>query len=118
MGKYLVTLLSVDRTGLASTAGRRLGAALGGLVLVLAATTFGLGAATVRAEPLPAGCRADYSTPRQLTVDCDPGAGVGEHAYIRCTDTVGIKHTHIGTPIGEQGGRSTAVCGPDEVGNT
>ncbi|AFU03990.1 hypothetical protein AW168_05085 [Nocardia brasiliensis] len=96
---------------------RRIGAVLGGLLLVLAAT-FGIGAGSATAEPVPAGCRADDSIARQLTVDCEPGAGNGQHAYIRCTDIFGIKHTHIGTPIGEQGGRSTAVCGPDEVGNT
>ncbi|MGY2062430.1 hypothetical protein ACW9HQ_46755 [Nocardia gipuzkoensis] len=85
---------------------------------LLATTALDVGAGTAQADPIPDGCRADYSIRGQLTVDCDPGAGVGEHAYLRCTDVFGIRHTHIGTTIGEGGGRSVAVCGPNEVGNT
>lgn len=98
---------------------RRTGAVLGGLLIGLAsATTVGFGAGPAQAESVPQGCRVVSSDTRQLTVECDPGAGVGQHAYIRCTDLLGIKQTHIGTPIGAEGGTSTAVCGPDEVGNT
>lgn len=68
------------------------------------------------ADPIPDGCQADYSVPNQLTTTCAPGAGVGQHAYIRCADLAGIRHTHIGVTIGREGGGSTAVCAAGETG--
>lgn len=92
-------------------------ATFGGLALSVAALSF-VGPGTAQADPAPAGCTTDISVPNELTIDCQPGAGAGQHAYIRCTDNAGLRHTHIGTPIGEEGGRSTAVCRPDEAGLT
>lgn len=65
-----------------------------------------------------AGCTSDTSVADQLTVRCAPGSGTGRHAFIRCRDPLGIPHTHIGATIGEQGGRSTAMCAPSEVAST
>ncbi|MFD6161742.1 hypothetical protein ACFWF7_35765 [Nocardia sp. NPDC060256] len=64
----------------------------------------------------PSGCTTDSSVPNELTVTCDPGAGVGEHAYIRCRDLLGMPHTHIGATIGTDGGWSRANCAPAETG--
>lgn len=72
------------------------------------------GSGTAVAEP--AGCTTDTSVANQLTLRCEPGAGRGEHAYIRCRDLLGMPHTHIGLPIGNTGGSSTAVCAPYENG--
>lgn len=67
------------------------------------------------AADLP-GCATDSSVPNELTVTCDPGSGVGEHAFIRCRDLLGMPHTHIGTTIGTDGGWSRANCAPAETG--
>ncbi|MFI9504739.1 hypothetical protein [Nocardia sp. NPDC052566] len=113
MSKYPVKASGRGR----SPALARTAAAVGALSFGVAALSF-TAVAPATAEPVPAGCRADTSVRNQLTVECEPGGGVGQHAYIRCTDAVGLKHTHIGTPIGQEGGRSTAMCGPDEAGLT
>ncbi|WP_240771677.1 hypothetical protein [Nocardia sp. CS682] len=62
------------------------------------------------------GCTTDVSVPNELTVTCDPGSGVGEHAFIRCRDLLGMPHTHIGATIGPDGGWSRANCAPAETG--
>lgn len=62
------------------------------------------------------GCTTDSSVPNELTVTCDPGSGVGEHAFIRCRDLLGMPHTHIGETIGPGGGWSRATCAPAETG--
>ncbi len=77
-------------------------------------SVFGSGDAS--AEPPPAGCGSDYSVPHQVTVTCEPGAGVGQHACIRCRDLGGVLHTRIGTTIGTNGGWSRAVCASGESG--
>ncbi|MFI6998740.1 hypothetical protein [Nocardia sp. NPDC050175] len=76
----------------------------------------GLVASPAIADPPPAGCTSDYAVPNQLTITCEPGAGVGQHAYIRCRDIGGILHTRIGTTVGENGGWSRAVCATGESG--
>ncbi|MFG1792219.1 hypothetical protein [Nocardia sp. NPDC049149] len=68
------------------------------------------------ADPPPAGCSSDYAVPNQLTITCEPGAGVGQHAYIRCRDIGGVLHTRIGTTVGANGGWSRAVCATGESG--
>lgn len=73
-------------------------------------------AGSAAAEPETPGCSSDYSVPNEVTMRCAPGAGTGEHAYIRCRDVVGILHTHIGETIRAEGGGSRAVCAPGENG--
>lgn len=73
-------------------------------------------AGSAAADPPPSGCTSDYAVPNQLTITCEPGAGVGQHAYIRCRDIGGILHTRIGTTVGSNGGWSRAVCATGESG--
>ncbi|WP_159080298.1 hypothetical protein [Nocardia suismassiliense] len=80
--------------------------------IVCSAFVSGLAAA----DPPPAGCSSDYAVPNQLTITCEPGAGVGQHAYIRCRDIGGVLHTRIGTTVGANGGWSRAVCATGEYG--
>ncbi|MFI9508049.1 hypothetical protein [Nocardia sp. NPDC052566] len=72
--------------------------------------------ATAVADPGPSGCTTDTAIPNELTMRCEPGAGEGEHAFLRCRDLVGVMHTHIGPAIGPGGGWSRAVCAPGENG--
>ncbi|MEU0869588.1 hypothetical protein [Nocardia brasiliensis] len=83
-----------------------------------AITGTGSAAGEVAAGYTEAGCASDTSVPGQLTVRCVPGAGAGQHAFIRCRDPLGIPHTHIGATIGAQGGWSTATCAPSEIAST
>ncbi|WP_280392668.1 hypothetical protein [Nocardia brasiliensis] len=83
-----------------------------------AITGTGSAAGEVAAGYTEAGCASDTSIPGQLTVRCVPGAGAGQHAFIRCRDPLGIPHTHIGATIGAQGGWSTATCAPSEIAST
>ncbi|MBF6330897.1 hypothetical protein [Nocardia transvalensis] len=80
------------------------------------ASSVAIAATSASSEPIPSGCSADYSVPNQVTVTCEPGAGNGTHAFIRCRDLGGLPHTRIGAPIGPDGGVSQAVCATDETG--
>lgn len=90
-------------------------AALLVLCTVLAGGWFA-GSGPAAADPDVSGCTTDSSVPNELTITCDPGAGVGEHAFIRCRDLLGLPHTHIGATIGTGGGWSRANCAPAETG--
>ncbi|MEU7141082.1 hypothetical protein ABZ942_16640 [Nocardia sp. NPDC046473] len=83
-------------------------------VSIILCSAFVAGSAT--ADPVPAGCTADNAVPDQLTITCEPGAGVGQHAYIRCRDIGGVLHTRIGTTVGANGGWSRAICATGESG--
>ncbi|MFF3227999.1 hypothetical protein ACFYV7_34740 [Nocardia suismassiliense] len=88
-------------------------------VLVLCTVLVGgwfAGPGSAAADPDLPGCTTDVSVPNELTVTCDPGSGVGEHAFIRCRDLLGMPHTHIGATIGADGGWSRATCAPAETG--
>ncbi|MEV6773072.1 hypothetical protein AB0N05_31005 [Nocardia sp. NPDC051030] len=86
---------------------------------VLALTGAALGkpvSPAATAEPAPAECVTDTSVPNQVTVTCPPGAGAGQHAFIRCSDIGGIPHTRIGPTLSEEGGVSQANCATGETG--
>ncbi len=109
----MTQLANLQQRGVARKNSPALGAVLLMLFSVLAAGWAG-GPGTAAAEPT--GCTTDTSVTNELTLQCEPGAGAGEHAYIRCRDLLGMPHTHIGPAIGTEGGWSTAVCAPYENG--
>ncbi|MFI5776737.1 hypothetical protein [Nocardia sp. NPDC051570] len=84
--------------------------------MVVVWSPFSTTASAVPPTPPPDGCNSDYAVPNQITITCEPGAGTGQHAYIRCRDIGGILHTRIGTTIGATGGWSRAVCATGESG--
>ncbi|RDI68358.1 hypothetical protein [Nocardia pseudobrasiliensis] len=80
----------------------------------VAGSAFAMGSAS--ADPVPEGCSIDHSVPNQVALICEPGAGAGQHAFIRCVDNGGLHHTRIGPTLGAEGGVSRAVCAPGESG--
>ncbi|WP_245746516.1 hypothetical protein [Nocardia altamirensis] len=97
------------------TSSRALTAVLLMLCTVLAGGLL-VGPGNAAADPALSGCTTDTSVTNQLTLTCEPGAGDGAHAFIRCRDILGMPHTHIGPTIGRDGGGSTAVCALAENG--
>lgn len=71
---------------------------------------------TAAADPAPAECVTDLSVPDRITLTCPPGAGSGQHAFIRCRDLGGLLHTRIGPTLGAEGGVSQADCAIGETG--
>ncbi len=85
--------------------------------LAIAGPVLVTGPASAAPEPeVPEGCTVDSAVPNQITLTCQPGSGVGQHAFIRCRDIGGLDHSRIGLTIGTSGGSSRAVCAPGESG--
>ncbi|MFD0000657.1 hypothetical protein [Nocardia sp. NPDC127526] len=86
-------------------------------VLVVSAFAGAVLETPVEAAAEPAtGCVTDDSVPDQMTLTCPPGAGAGQHAFIRCRDLGGLPHTRIGPTLGAEGGVSRANCAAGETG--
>ncbi|WP_067545934.1 hypothetical protein [Nocardia crassostreae] len=75
-----------------------------------------LGAPVEAAAEPATECVTDDSVPNEITLSCPPGAGAGQHAFIRCRDIGGLAHTRIGPALGAEGGVSRANCAARETG--